>query len=233
MPYNIILIWEKIVKFKHEGILMVKFFSFAKSIVYRVSALVLHFQRKILAKHEKGFGLDFSEYKSNMYGVNSDMRDYWPSEKKYVLRIFRELDYSKGLKFLDIGCGKGYVLYLASKYPFNNIAGIEYSKDLFLILKKNIIKLRMNVEIYNRDARDFDAYGDYNVFYFYNPFGQEIMRMVMQAILSQMKKGVEYIIIYYNPVCANTILESGVYKLEKKFFIARGVEIHIYVGELS
>lgn len=40
--------------------------------------------------------------------------------------------------FVDIGCGKGRVLLVASSFPFRSIVGVELSKRVFEIAEKNI-----------------------------------------------------------------------------------------------
>lgn len=149
-------------------------------------------------------------------------------QKKNVERAFAELDFHNKLNFLDVGCGKGYVLHLAAAYPFARIAGIEYSKAVFSILKRNMAQLRRtDIALFNADARDFDAYGEYDVIYFFNPFGEKIMSDVIESILNQMQKEKEYIIIYYNPVCAELILQTDIFKLVKELPIARGKNTHL------
>lgn len=169
-----------------------------------------------------------------MYASEGQLRDYWPSEKKYVQKAFAELDFNTKPSFLDVGCGKGYVLHLAAGYPFARIGGVEYSQEVFAILKRNMERLgRPDIALFNMDARTFTAYGEYDVIYFYNPFGREIMKDVMRAILAQMQKERVYTIIYYNPTCVDCVLESGIFSLMKEFTIARGVKLHIYRGAVS
>src|SRR5262245_6592558 len=45
---------------------------------------------------------------------------------------FREYD------FVDIGCGKGRVLLIASSYPFRSICGIELSRPAFDAAEQNV-----------------------------------------------------------------------------------------------
>lgn len=37
---------------------------------------------------------------------------------------------------IDVGCGKGYILYLFSKLPFSLVDGIEYNQELCDIAQK-------------------------------------------------------------------------------------------------
>ena len=42
--------------------------------------------------------------------------------------------------FIDAGCGKGRPLYIALEQGFNNVIGVEISKKLFKLCKKNLTK---------------------------------------------------------------------------------------------
>ncbi|WP_300718136.1 class I SAM-dependent methyltransferase [uncultured Desulfovibrio sp.] len=225
--------WEKILKYKRDGVLLTQICDAIKGrTIYRVSGILMRLRGKVQEQYEKKRGLDFSAPLPGMYAAEGERRDYWPSEKKYVQRALAELDFHNKLNFLDVGCGKGYVLYLAAAYPFARIAGIEYSEDVFSILKRNMAQLRRtDIALFNADARDFDAYGEYDVIYFFNPFGEKIMSDVIESILNQMRKEKEYTIIYYNPVCADLILQTGIFKLVRDLPIARGCKIHIYRGK--
>lgn len=76
---------------------------------------------------------------------------------------------------IDIGCGKGALLWVFSKYAFGQIAGLEYSKALCEICSENMKKLDLNVDIINGDANFYNDYDRYNYMYLYNPFQGAIM----------------------------------------------------------
>lgn len=116
--------------------------------------------------------------------------------------------------FFDYGCGKGAVLYVASKFPFRKIAGIELSKPLAEVAKNNMHKLKQdNVEIICGDARYFTLIDEYNYFYFFNPFSEIVFEDVMKNIKeSYSRKPRKIIIIYYNPVCHDSIINTGIFK---------------------
>ena len=42
---------------------------------------------------------------------------------------------------IDIGCGKGKMLYFFSKFPFRKVGGLEYSQRLIDIAERNMQKL--------------------------------------------------------------------------------------------
>ena len=98
---------------------------------------------------------------------------------------------------MDIGCGKGGAIYTLTRFPFKKVDGIEISKDLADIAKRNIDRLRIkNTEIFNCNALDFNKYDEYSFFYLYNPFDYKTLITVLDKILSARS---EFYIIYYNP----------------------------------
>lgn len=137
--------------------------------------------------------------------------------------------------FIDVGCGKGYVLWQASKYQFNKICGIDIDNNLIGIANKNMRKLKLtNVEALHRDALKYDLYGEYDYFFFYNPFSIEIFKPVFDKIILSLADNPRLItIIYYHPTCGNYIESTGVF--EKKYELydkVKDYKTYVYVNEL-
>ena len=100
---------------------------------------------------------------------------------------YREYD------FVDIGCGKGRVLLVASDFPFRSICGIELSRPAFEIAEKNIRTYRsvhqkcFNIQIRNIDARCFEPNIGNTVFYFFEPFDKIILTAVLTKLSSKLR----------------------------------------------
>ena len=131
---------------------------------------------------ERVKGLDFTMvYQCD---GNEHNNNYSKSPKGVLKRVFSDIDFSEPHGFLDLGCGKGYVMTVAASYPFSRIGGVEYTKELCAICRKNLRILKMDrVEVFNCDAKLFDGYEDYDVFYFCNPFDETILSVVAQKIM--------------------------------------------------
>lgn len=88
--------------------------------------------------------------------------------------------------FIDIGCGKGRALIIASRYRFREMIGIDYSPRLTKIANRNM--LRCGVRDYRiacADAADFD-YPFTNTFAFlYHPFNEEEL---LNSVLLRIRK---------------------------------------------
>lgn len=98
-----------------------------------------------------------------------------------------EIDY-EDFDFVDIGCGKGRVLLLASEYPFRSVTGVEISRKLSVIAENN---LRIYPSARQRcakthvqciDARLFRISNENTVFHFYHPFAADVLRPVLNNI---------------------------------------------------
>lgn len=42
---------------------------------------------------------------------------------------------------IDVGCGKGRMVYFFSKFPFGQVAGLEYSQEVYETAKENMLRL--------------------------------------------------------------------------------------------
>lgn len=170
----------------------------------------------LLAKIEKLRGVDFSqELTIEELGLNKETSLYYGTAGSFrIKRIISKLKITKNDSFLDIGCGKGKIMYEMSKrFQFRRVDGVEISNKLCDIAEKNLIKLKIsNYKIFNFNAKDFKELDDYNYIYFANPFPAIIMRDVMQNIEKSVVKAPRTLtIIYFNPVCHKEIIESGIF----------------------
>ena len=95
--------------------------------------------------------------------------------------------------FIDIGSGKGKILILAMEYPFKLVVGVEYTKELNEIAKKNIqiytshLKHDPAVKLVCTDAIQYEFPVSPIVIYFYNPFEKKIMDICMNNIIESLR----------------------------------------------
>lgn len=138
-----------------------------------------------------------------------------PSGNIFLTNLLRDLHITEADSILDIGCSKGSALRRMSAFPFRRVNGLELSEKLAGIAKENFRKLKKdNVDIYNVDARHFKHYGNYNFFYFYNPFPEVIMADVIEK-LSEQVGNAEITIIYNNPTCHQLLVNNGFVKFRE------------------
>lgn len=115
------------------------------------------------------------------------------------------LEYSKYV-FIDYGCGKGKVLFMASDFPFRKIMGVEISQFLCDAANQNIESFRSrsqkcsDLEVLCSDAKSFHLPEEPLVLYFYNPFSEVVMKEVLDSVEASYREYKRAVyLIYYNP----------------------------------
>jgi SAM-dependent methyltransferase len=113
---------------------------------------------------------------------------YQPTHPKLIRKILLSLpiDHSQ-YTFLDYGSGKGRVLLIAAGYPFKQIVGIEFAKELHEIAVRNIARFRgrrlcPSIESVHADALAFDLPLDPLAIFMFNPFRPPVLKPLMEKI---------------------------------------------------
>ena len=94
----------------------------------------------------------------------------------------------RDFSFIDLGCGKGRVLLVASQYPFQQIIGVEISPELAEIARINAQRYQPNsrrvaaIDVRNIDATTAD-YPDSNLLvHLYHPFQTPFTELVLSRL---------------------------------------------------
>lgn len=145
--------------------------------------------------------------KLTLAGENTDQNHHYQGASYYILfSIFNELPKeTKDLPFIDYGCGKGRALFVAEQCGFTNLIGVDIAKELIndanenkAIYKKK--KPESSIYFLFEDATKYKIPDNACVFYFFNPFGEEIMQLVINNIKESVKlKPRKIYCIYLNP----------------------------------
>lgn len=171
---------------------------------------------------EKPRGIDF-HMRQKKIGIHSGQNNgYSLSPEKAVIPALEKINANKDDCFIDIGCGKGGVLYSACKFKFKRIAGVEIEENLCEVALKNFQRLKISnrVEVFNCDALDFAKYDEFNIFYLFNPFPLEIYRQILLKIFDatdNISDKDRIFIICYGLCDEKTIKESGKFILYDSF----------------
>jgi len=105
--------------------------------------------------------------------------------------------------FIDLGCGKGRVLLMASDYPFKRIIGVEFMPDLHRSAQKNIVGYSndrqqcQQMETVCMDARDFQFPSGPLVVYLFNPFFEATFAQVLENLRHSVEQMLRPIYIAY------------------------------------
>lgn len=169
---------------------------------------------------EKPRGLDFTMRDTHLLREGKGLHGYSKTNEKHIREIFQILEINEEDCLLDIGCGKGCVLKEAVSYPFKMIAGIDIDSRLIEIARKNfkILKLSDKVKPMAEDALAYQGYDQFNMFFFFNPFGEDIMRAVIDKIVKDNVKKKRVFIIYHNPVYHKVIEDIKCFILLKELY---------------
>jgi SAM-dependent methyltransferase len=106
--------------------------------------------------------------------------------------------------FVDLGAGKGRAVLLASRFPFRQVVGVEYSASLCEIAKRNVIRFpkseqRSQIEIVCEDAAEFTLPVGPLILFMFNPFSSVVMdRVVHNVIESYQVEKRRIVIVYFN-----------------------------------
>lgn len=105
---------------------------------------------------------------------------YKPTRVRYFRKLMKALPLSKEHVFVDVGCGKGRVLLLASQYGFRKSIGLELSPSLCEIARGNAEAFRRRhdqigeIEIHCVNVLEHGFAGDESVFFLFWPFDREV-----------------------------------------------------------
>jgi len=136
-------------------------------------------------------------------GPQRDGYVYGPARAHNVRAALRQLpigdpaDYT----FIDLGSGKGKVLFLAAEMPFKRVIGVEYSAAMHSGAESNLRKLKRRragtapIELVHGDAASYEFPAGNLVLHMFNPFGPEIMGSVMSNLQEAIRREPRHVLI--------------------------------------
>lgn len=119
--------------------------------------------------------------------------------------------------FIDLGCGKGRVLLMASTYPFRQVLGIEIHKELAETARRNAARWSRGyaaIEVRTGDAT-LDPVGGLAadvpvVCFLFNAFGTEaVRRMAANLTASARRRTGPIDLLYLHPDQHRVLVEMG------------------------
>ena len=105
--------------------------------------------------------------------------------------------------FVDLGCGKGRVLLVASEYPFERIIGVEISAELSAIARANVDRYRpasrqcRDVVVQNIDATTFEFPETNLLLHLYHPFEPTLTGDVLSQLERSLRARPRRVVIAY------------------------------------
>jgi SAM-dependent methyltransferase len=211
-------------------------YYFFRSLYYRGFANTF----KLLSyegKYEKQLGINTHSIvnlnKLTLAGENSEQNHHYQGASYYILfSIFEKLPIeTKNLPLIDYGCGKGRALFVAEQCGFTNLIGVDIAKELIDDANANkAVYVRKNsqskIDFLFEDATKYLIPDNAQVFYFFNPFGEEVLQKVIDNIKESVKQHPRKVYcIYLNPKYKAVFEENGfkVFYIEKNKRYLEGI----------
>jgi len=116
--------------------------------------------------------------------------------------------------FIDLGCGKGRAVMMASEFPFRQVIGVELHAPLAKIAKENVAawtaagRAVCPVEIVCQDATEFVFPDGACLLYLFNPFAAPVVERLIDGLEAEFAaRPGRMDLIYFNPE-AGHLLEA-------------------------
>jgi len=143
-------------------------------------------------------------------GSSADIHSYGygaslPSIIRKAIETCPNLDQAS---FVDLGCGKGLPLAVATEYPFRRILGVELSPALCVTARENARRMaerfpeRTRIEVVEGDMIAAELPSGYLVAYMYNPAYPPLISRLAKRLAEHQARGNKVMVIYYNPAGA-------------------------------
>jgi SAM-dependent methyltransferase len=150
-----------------------------------------------------------------------DNVQYEPSGWSYLPRALRHCRPTREDVFLDLGAGKGRVLYQAAKHPFGRVIGVEIAERLAGVARQNLDANRdrlrcRDIEVVTADAAAYAIPDDVTYIYLFYPFVGETFRRVLRNIHASLDRCPRTMrLIYASPRLEAEILTGGRFRRER------------------
>jgi SAM-dependent methyltransferase len=135
--------------------------------------------------------------------------------------------------FLDIGSGKGRVLFIAAEYPFRRIIGVEYATDMHELALENLRRYKhrkqrcADIQSVSANAAEFEFPNENLVLYLFNPFGPEIMQRMLANLQRSLESDPRHVVIVMLWPEQSSVVEQmpamHVYKKTRRYHIYQTV----------
>jgi SAM-dependent methyltransferase len=149
--------------------------------------------------------------------TGKSMQCYGGSQPGIVRRVLATLPDKSGFTFVDLGCGKGRVLVIASEFNFKEIIGVDIAKPVLDKARANAALLRKAypgrtpIRLVHGNAFKLMPEGDKLVFYLYHPFGREGVEQFVAGLEDRIRnESAQVFVVYCNPVWAGILDHSRV-----------------------
>lgn len=140
---------------------------------------------------------------------------YHPSHPKFLFEVLGglKIDYSQ-YTFVDLGSGKGRVLLVASEFPFREIVGVEFARELHEVASENVRRYKSSsqkckkIQTIHGDATAFEFPPGPLVLFLANPFGPGVLVPVLRNLQKSLESNPRDVILIYTAAFHGQLVES-------------------------
>lgn len=168
------------------------------------------------------YGVETSGYIPGYALTPQASTGYLAAQPSVLRRTFSILPDVENLHLIDLGCGKGRALLVASEFSFRCITGVEYNPILADVARHNIrqysrcARPARQPAVLTEDATRFAPPQGPLAIFMYNPFPTDLMRKVIQNLETSLARDPrDVFLILLNPVAAPLL--DGSPALERYF----------------
>jgi SAM-dependent methyltransferase len=103
--------------------------------------------------------------------------------------------------FVDVGSGKGRMLFVAAEYPFRGVVGVEFATDLHQQAVENIGRYRYpgqrcrEIQSVQADAAEYEFPNGNLVIYLFNPFGPDVMGRMLKNLERSIEREPRHVVV--------------------------------------
>lgn len=156
-------------------------------------------------------------------GDNNSQNHHYQGASYYILFLTLNIlpEELKNKPFIDFGCGKGRALFVAEQCGFTDLTGVDIAQELIYAANANKLKYiplnpQSRFNFVFSDATRFPIPEKAAVFYFFNPFGENILQKVISNIKESVTKHPRNVIcIYLNPKYKAVFEQNGFRKTKE------------------
>jgi cyclopropane fatty-acyl-phospholipid synthase-like methyltransferase len=156
----------------------------------------LYYDKKLGIKAQDSYK---PESDRSLYG---DMVQYDPAFYGRLQGMIKYLRMTSDDVFVDLGCGKGRVVFFVATHKLKKVVGVELDDNLFTEAQENLRNLRVRktpIELFHADAAFFDL-SEATIIYMFHPFGRKTCEKVLGNLKGSLDKAPRKIrIVYYAP----------------------------------
>jgi hypothetical protein len=143
---------------------------------------------------------------SRVVGTVRDSHMYGPVRARSARIALLDLpvkDFSE-YTFIDVGSGKGRMMFVAAEHPFRQVLGVEYAIDLHADAETNVQQYLVRhhrkqrcavIEPIRADAADYEFPDGKLVVFLFNPFGPDVTNRMLNNLERSLKKCPRHVVI--------------------------------------